>query len=161
MKTTALVALGIAVLALVLIVSVRSGSEPPKPLSEKTNREVALTCTTDMATEFHIHPTLEIIVNGEPQTIPANIGVRPSCMNSIHTHTADGLLHVEAPEKRDFTLADFFAVWDKPFSKNQVLEYVSGDSHAVHVTVDGKEVYTFEDTVLKEKEKIIITYEPI
>ena len=127
--------------------------------AKRTTREVALTCTTDMATQFHIHSTLEIIVNGQTQTIPANIGIRPTCMTSLHTHTPDGVIHVESPEKRDFTLGDFFAVWQKPFSKDEVLEYRTDHSHAIRVTVNGSEVNTFENTLLKDKETIVISYE--
>lgn len=161
MKTATFAIIGVSVVVLLGVLLLRGTPESVQSQSEKTNREVALTCTTDMATEFHIHPTLEIVVNGEKQIIPPDIGIKAGCMNALHTHDAVGTIHVESPEKRDFTLADFFAVWDKPFTKNQILEYVSGDSHAIHVRVDGVEVYTFEETVLKDKEKIVITYEPI
>ena len=128
--------------------------------SSLTNREVALTCTTDMATQFHIHPILKIIVNGQQQAIPANIGIQPSCMNSLHTHDATGVIHVEAPEKRDFTLADFFAVWKQPFSKDEVLNYTVDSTHHIRVTVNGVEVNTYENTALRDKDQITITYEP-
>jgi sulfur carrier protein ThiS len=127
--------------------------------SGKTNREVALTCTTDMATQFHIHPHLQILVNGQPQEIPANVGVTFTCMNALHTHDATGKIHVESPEKRDFTLADFFAVWNKPFSKDQILDYKVDDTHTVRVTVNGKEVDTYEHTVLRDMDQIVISYE--
>ena len=78
-------------------------SNPSLSPSLKTNREIALTCTTDMATEFHIHSILKIVINGENQAIPANIGVSPNCMMSLHTHDDNGTIHVESPEKRDFT----------------------------------------------------------
>lgn len=161
MKTTTLAVLGIAVLGLVLIVSMRGGSGSPKALSEKTNREVALTCTTDMATEFHIHPIVEVVINGESEKIPTNLGIRQNCMNSIHTHSSDGVVHVESPEKRDFTLGDFFAVWQEPFTKDEVLDYKTDGTHRVRVTVNGTEVETFEETVLKDEERITIYYESI
>jgi len=161
MKTTALTIVGVAVFGLVLFVTARGGSSTTESVSEKSNREVALTCTTDMATQFHIHSTLEILVNGEAQTIPANIGVQSACMNSLHTHTPDGLLHVESPEKRDFTLADFFAVWKQPLAQDSLLAYKTDDTHRIRVTVDGMEVDTLEDTVLKDNERIVIYYESI
>ena len=33
-----------------------------KSIEELSSREVALSCTTDMATEFHIHPELRIFI---------------------------------------------------------------------------------------------------
>src|SRR5712671_5401660 len=112
--------IGIAVLLIALFawsnIAIREKS------ASRTNREVALLCTTDMATQFHIHPVLKIVINGQQQTIPANIGIRSNCMNSLHTHDDSGTLHVESPEKRDFTLADFFAVWGKTYTKDQILD---------------------------------------
>lgn len=127
--------------------------------SSKSNREVALTCTTDMATKFHIHPNLEIVIKGEKQTIPTNIGVKSNCMNSLHTHDALGKLHVESPEKRDFTLADFFAVWGKTYSQDQILDFKADDSYVIRETVNGKELQDYENTVLRDGDKIVISYE--
>ncbi len=127
-------------------------------LSAKTSREVALTCTTDMATEFHIHPVLHIFVNEEPVVIPANVGIEPTCMRSIHTHTADGVLHVEAPVRKDFTLGDFFAVWGKDFSAASVMGNAADATHAITVTVNGEPVDTFENTVVNDADRIEIRY---
>lgn len=131
----------------------------PSPYSNKTTREVALTCTTDMATEFHIHPNLKIIIDGKEELIPDNIGIQPTCMTSLHTHDASGKLHVESPEKRDFTLADFFAVWQKPFNKDQILDYKVAGQYQIREMVNGKEVQDFEKTVLRDNDQIIIYYE--
>jgi len=127
--------------------------------SSKTTREVALTCTTDMATQFHIHPYLQIFINGQKQEIPTNIGIKTNCMNSLHTHDNSGKIHVESPEKRDFTLADFFAVWNKTYSRNQILDYKVDDTHIMRQTVNGKETQDYENTVLKDEDEIIIYYE--
>lgn len=147
---------GAVVLILVLLVWGRSASESTR--SNRTNREVALTCTTDMATQFHIHPTLEIVINGEKREIPANIGIGAACMNALHTHDNSGVIHVESPEKRDFMLADFFAVWKKTYGKDQILEYKVDEKHAIRETVNGTEVQDYENTVLRDKDKIVIYY---
>lgn len=159
MKTAVAIVFGISALILLFVMFTRGEQESVK--TERTTREVALTCTTDMATEFHIHPTLEIVVNGQIQEIPPNIGVLPNCMNALHTHDAVGTIHVESPERRDFTLADFFAVWGKPFTNEEILEFKTDETHRIKVLVDGVEVDTYENTVLKDKEKIIISYEVI
>ncbi len=132
---------------------------PKRPASSITTREVALTCTTDMATQFHIHTGLKIIIGGKPQDIPANIGIHPQCMNSLHTHDGTGQIHVESPEKRDFTLADFFAVWGTSFDSTQILSQKIDDHHIIRVTVNGKTVETYEHTVLVDHDDIVISYE--
>jgi sulfur carrier protein ThiS len=107
-----------------------------------------------MATEFHIHPVLKITLLGKIQEIPANIGVTSLCMNAVHTHDASGVLHVESPVKKDFTLGDFFAVWQKPFTKERVIDTVLLSEQQVIVTVNGKEVDTFDQTVMNDKDQI-------
>src|SRR3989344_1994245 len=126
----------------------------------KTNREIVQSCTTDMATQFHIHPHLEIFINGEKQEIPVNIGIEESrCMHPLHTHDNNGIIHVESPQKRDFTLDDFFFVWNKKFTKDQILDYKVDDTHTIRQTINGKDVQDYENTILRDKDEIIIYYE--
>ncbi len=127
----------------------------------KTNRELALSCTTEMATQFHIHPHLEIIILGQQQEVPADIGIVNGCMNPLHTHDNTGKIHIESPEKRDFTLADFFAVWNKPFNKYQILDYKADDQHSIKETINGNQVQDYENTTLRDNDQIVISYEKI
>jgi hypothetical protein len=86
---------------------------------------------------FHVHTHLAIYVDGEAQEVPYGIGIgepwevihtsegepyvsRGSCFSWLHTHSPDGILHIEAPIPRSFTLGDFFAVWGEPLSPTQV-----------------------------------------
>lgn len=161
--TKILLPLILLVLGVGLVFAFRSpSSQSSGPVeTTRTTREVALACDPEMADGFHIHPTLEIVVNGEPVPVPENIGIKETCMTVLHTHTPDGVIHVESPEKRDFTLADFFAVWEKPFSKEEILSYKTDASHRILVTVDGIAVDTFENTILRDAERIVIRYEAI
>lgn len=127
-----------------------------KTYEEMTSREVALLCTTDMATEFHIHPEIRIFINGAEVLVPHDTGIKPLCMNSIHTHKDTPIVHVESPLKKDFTLGDFFAVWDKPFSSMEILDFVATNPNQISVTVNGTKVDTFENTILNDKDKIVI-----
>lgn len=158
-----LIPLALLVIGAGLVFTFKSPVNPASDTvqTERTNREVALACDPEMAQGFHIHPTLEIIVNGEPISIPADIGVGPTCMTVLHTHTPDGIIHVESPEKRDFDLSDFFAVWEQPFSKDEILDHKADSTHRIRVTVDGVEVESYEKTVLKDGEHIVISYEPL
>ncbi len=121
-----------------------------------TSREIALLCTTDMATAYHIHPEVEIIVNGVKAEIPPNMGVQQICMTSIHTHDGGGVIHVEAPIQKEFTLGDFFAVWEKtsPSSFPEVVK----EKKIGSVTVNGIAVSSYEDTVFKDRDKLIVSY---
>jgi len=127
------------------------------PASEST-RDIAMSCTLDMFTQFHIHPNLTIIINGVQQTIPANTGISLTCLHPIHTHDDTGKIHVESPEQRDFTLGDFFAVWGKTFNKNQILDSVVDANHEIVMTVNGKENFDYENLVLRDLDQIVIEY---
>lgn len=138
-----------------------SGSSKKEDVYANTsNRELALTCEPGgMAENFHIHPTLEIIINGSEYRLPENIGVTRTCMHPLHTHGDIPNIHVEAPVQRDFTLGDFFAVWNQPFSKEQILEYKADSTHTIKMTVNGNIVDTYQNTVLRDKDRVVITYE--
>jgi hypothetical protein len=150
--------IGLVAVGVVFLIVKASNAPEPAP---KTNRQVAMLCTTDMATQFHIHPYLQIIVNGQPQELPPQIGINNSCMNPLHTHDNTGKIHVESPEKRDFTLADFFAVWKKTFTKDQILNYKVDEKHIIRQTINGVETKDFENTILHDGDQIIIYYEEI
>jgi hypothetical protein len=71
---------------------------------------------------FHIHQHLSILAKGKAVPIPADIGrpVAANCLYWLHTHTSDGLIHVESPAFRTFTLGQFFDIWGEPLSATNV-----------------------------------------
>jgi hypothetical protein len=92
-------------------------------------------CQTSEQTIFHIHAHLTIFVNGSQRQIPAAIGIpgaqaqntaqgtfiaAGNCFYWLHTHAADGIIHIESPGHRTYTLGDFFDEWGQPLSPSQV-----------------------------------------
>lgn len=84
---------------------------------------------------FHIHAHLTVFVNGAPRRIPYGIGIPDarvtstpagpyvaagSCFYWLHTHAADGIIHIESPVQRTYTLGNFFDVWRQRLSSNDV-----------------------------------------
>jgi hypothetical protein len=115
-----------------------------------------------LAAHYHVH--LGIVNKGQPVKVPANIGIRPSCLYWLHTHDDSGVIHIEAPEgqvNRRFTLADFFEVWGQPLSSEQVstINLRSGDQ--LKVWVDGQP-YSGDPTgiVLSSREQIVLEIGP-
>ena len=101
-------------------------------------------CSAGEQTLFHIHAHLTIFVNGVARQVPAAIGIpgavaqnTPSgpfigsgtCFYWLHTHAADGIVHIESPAVRTFTLGEFFDEWGQPLGSS-----VAGPAHG-HVTV--------------------------
>ncbi len=60
----------------------------------------------------HIHQHLDIFVDGKHETVPQGIGIFDGqFLTELHTHDTTGIMHVESPTKRPFTLGEFFGVW--------------------------------------------------
>ena len=96
-------------------------------------------CDRAEGVAFHIHQHLTLLDRGKPVTIPADIG-RPllgQCFYWLHTHTPDGLIHVESPTFKTFVLGQFFDVWGQPLSATAVgpARIAKGQ---LHVFVDGR-----------------------
>ncbi|HEY9241340.1 MAG TPA: hypothetical protein VIP48_05120 [Streptosporangiaceae bacterium] len=92
-------------------------------------------CDTSEQTLFHIHAHLTIFVNGAARQVPAGIGIpgaqgqntptgtfigSGTCFYWLHTHAADGIVHIESPVQRTYTLGEFFNEWGQPLSANRV-----------------------------------------
>ena len=98
---------------------------------------------------FHIHTHLTIFVNGQQRQVPAGIGIPDavaqqtqagpfvesgSCFYWLHTHAADGIIHIESPVQRTYTLGEFFDEWGQPLGPAQ-----AGPAHGkVTVIVNGQ-----------------------
>lgn len=103
----------------------------------------------------HIHPQLSIWVDGEPEVIPANVGISSSCMAEVHTHDSSGELHVESAYRGnidDLRLPDFFAVWGKSIDR---------DGFDAEIRVGGDVVENPEEVKFRDREQIEIRYTSI
>jgi hypothetical protein len=69
---------------------------------------------------FHIHTHLTMFVNGSARQVPALVGIPGNCLYWLHTHQPDGIIHIEAPVQRTFTLGNFFDIWRQPLGPDQV-----------------------------------------
>ena len=74
-------------------------------------------------------------MNGVARQVPAGVGIpgavgqhtaggifitSGSCFYWLHTHAADGIIHIESPVHRTYTLGNFFAEWGQPLGAAQV-----------------------------------------
>jgi hypothetical protein len=93
-----------------------------------------ISCSAGEQTLFHIHAHLTIFVNGVARHVPAAIGIpgavaqntpagpfigSGSCFYWLHTHAADGIVHIESPVVRTYTLGEFFDEWGQPLGPDQ------------------------------------------
>jgi hypothetical protein len=94
-----------------------------------------ISCGPTEQLAYHIHAHLAVYVDGKLVALPAGVGIPGSqpentsegpvaaggqCIYWLHTHAPDGIIHVESPTNRVYTLGNFFDVWQEPLSGNQV-----------------------------------------
>jgi hypothetical protein len=101
---------------------------PPWPRNEATLqlrlRDIGLDPLTEEGQVVHIHQHLDIFVDGKHVTVPALIGIYDSqYITELHTHDTSGVMHVESPVKRNFTLGQFFGVWGVRLDSNCIGGY--------------------------------------
>ena len=96
-------------------------------------------CHRSEQLNYHIHSHLDVFVNGVQQQVPSNIGIlsSPSCLYWLHTHSADGIIHVEAPETREFMLGQFLDIWQQTLT-NSTAFFGSISNMPVTAYVDGE-----------------------
>jgi hypothetical protein len=86
---------------------------------------------------FHVHVHLTLFVGGKARAVPAGVGFWPplgpqnyrhgqfgvtsgNCWTWLSTRYADGLIHIESPVARSFTLGEFFDIWGQPLGRTAV-----------------------------------------
>jgi hypothetical protein len=145
------VALVVIFVALVLYSQQKPSQTPAAaPSTAATGQTVdGIQCQTSEQVAYHIHAHLAIYANGQAQTVPAGIGipnpqidsssgepfvVGGSCFYWLHSHATDGVIHIESPDQRKYTLGNWFDIWGQPLSTTQV----GSDKGAVTAYVNGQ-----------------------
>ena len=95
-------------------------------------------CNRSEQLNFHIHSGLDIFIDGVQQQVPSNIVIlsSPSCLYWLHTHSENGIIHIEGPEAREFTLGQFLDIWQQTGNSTAFFDSVSG--MPVTAYVDGQ-----------------------
>jgi len=96
--------------------------------------------------QVHVHAHLSLFYKGQQIAVPYGIGiVQPFQVKDgfvgmgagiywLHTHDATGIIHVESPDSRTYTLGQFFDIWGQPLDAQNV----AGLQGSVRAFVDGK-----------------------
>ena len=79
-----------------------------------------LVCASGMSEAYHVHAHVAIVANGQWQALPANVGILSQCNYEMHTHDQTGIIHIETPNVKSFTLGQFFDIWGEPLSNTNV-----------------------------------------
>lgn len=150
--------------ALIAVLVVANARATPTKQYDYTNTFPpvnGIECGSTEQLAYHIHAHLAIYANGSPVQVPYGIGIESPqppddpqnpyissgvCFYWIHTHDNTGIVHIESPVKKTFTLGDLFDIWGQPLNSVQVGqdkgmvvafrngEYYSGNPRALPLT---------------------------
>jgi hypothetical protein len=122
-------------------------------------------------TQVHYHAALQIVYHGTPVSIPSDVGRLSTCFYWLHVHAeSPGVIHIESPKGRTFTLGEFFKVWavskktPEPLDATHVSVFtLTGDEKLV-VYIDlndgkGPQLYTGDPAAIVLKAHEVITLE--
>ncbi|MBC5827282.1 MAG: hypothetical protein GIW99_06320 [Candidatus Eremiobacteraeota bacterium] len=90
-----------------------------------------LTCN-NLVTPYHVHAHVSLLVDGQRFAVPDVLGffkpgaevngytANAQCFYFLHTHDADGYIHIEGLAPTAFTLGELFDIWGEPLSSTAV-----------------------------------------
>ncbi|HEY6541964.1 MAG TPA: hypothetical protein VIZ18_13560 [Ktedonobacteraceae bacterium] len=117
---------------------------------------------------YHIHAHISIYIDGTNVPLVANTGIAPigvtsqanvTCYYWLHTHDASGVIHIESPTTKLYTLNQFFDIWEKFSSSSSSFPTQLLSSAGWTIYVNGKQVNTdFNHLLLHAHDLITIAY---
>lgn len=88
--------------------------------------------------DLHFHVHLDVLDKGTPIAVPAGIGIAgQTSLSPLHTHDASGIIHIESPTQRTFSLGQLFAEWNVPMSTTCVGTLCATQSTPLTIYVNG------------------------
>jgi hypothetical protein len=148
LRRSAIVVLALAAIAAAVLIANGGARTTPRPppgaaaplaplAADASGRPVnGIRCERSEQVLFHIHAHLAVFVDGRARVIPEGIGIAPprgeqetpagpfvvsgSCFYWLHSHTRDGIIHIESPIQRTYRLGDYFAIWRQPLGRHRV-----------------------------------------
>ncbi len=84
---------------------------------------------------YHVHTHLAVYLDGHLRPLPAGIGIvtpvveqtpeggfdeATTCYYWLHVHAQDGVIHIESPTVRGYTLGQFFDIWRQPLGPDRI-----------------------------------------
>ena len=133
-------------------------------LIENDSWPIEETCLGSHSSDIsHTHSSLSIIINGNEQYIPQNIGIQdskcPDGMRGIHTHDDSGRLHIETPSQISAPIGAFFNIWGEVFNSDQILDNKVDSEHEIVMFVNGELNQDFENYLMLDNDAIEIHYQ--
>jgi hypothetical protein len=97
-------------------------------------------CDYGEGAALHIHANLQMFDRGRKVPVPANVGIPlgVGCLYWVHTHSNNGMIHIESPVNQLFTLGQFFDIWAVTLSLTRAGNVRAPRGSALRFTVNGR-----------------------
>ena len=117
-------------------------------------------CNTSESLIYHIHGHLSIYDQGRPVTVPQGIGIDKAhgCIYWMHTHDTRGVMHIESPTEKHYTLGNFLDIWGQRVDSSAFLAHGIAPGHSVRAYV-GKDRYSGNPTAILLTPHTLLTLE--
>jgi hypothetical protein len=117
-------------------------------------------CHSMETTNYHVHAHLDVFVDGQKHEVPSQVGIlsSPHCFYWLHTHDTTGVIHVEAPQQKEFLLGQFMDIWSQTHSSSKsFFDSVAGKP--IKAYLNGTEVQgDYRNIELKSRQQIVLAY---
>ena len=163
-KTKRVVVIGLIVVAIFIGISLAVTSYKLLPSSSAALSVDGIQCNASEQLLFHIHAHLDVFVNGQLMYIPPQIGIIPDkCIYWLHTHDNSGIIHIESPIKRDFTLGQFFDLWKAKLNNPEMFDNIFNKSanNMPQIYINGNKLpngTSYRDVKLYAYDEIALIY---
>lgn len=108
---------------------------------------------------YHAHALLSVYRDGEQVSVPADLGYdERGAHSSLHTHTPDGVIHMEADDPYPYTLAHVMTTWGVAFDQNTLGSDTAAGENQVHVYINGEP--SSPDAELEDGDNVVVAYGP-
>ncbi|MHC6221992.1 hypothetical protein [Arthrobacter sp. MMS24-S77] len=128
-------------------------------------KAAGLDILTAEGTAEHYHAHLDVLVDGKPVTVPAEIGFsfgadgRPNGISALHTHDTSGVLHIEAPTAGlKYTLGQVLTEWGVLDGKDATGAPHGGTGGWTAYVNGAKQDVPVSDVVLKAHDEVVLSF---
>jgi len=116
-------------------------------------------------TAEHYHAHLDVLVDGKPVTVPADIGFsfgaggQPNGISALHTHDTTGIIHIEAPTPGlKYTLGQVLTEWGVLDGKDSTGAPHGGTAGWSAYVNGSRQDGPVNEVVLKAHDEIVLSY---
>lgn len=126
-------------------------------------RQAGLPLLSGEGTIQHLHAHLDIVVNGKPVPVPAEIGIdeQTQRISPVHTHDPTGVVHVESPSLATFSLGQVFTEWQVALAADRIGGLRTEHGQTLQAYVNGRPVAGDPAAItLHPHDEIALIYSP-